>query len=432
MVERVDAGPAAIAASGVTDRADPAVSTMRAGSADENPFMSTTQIRVRLQDWCASRRLESDAGQARQILPQENRATSRISLFNSQIIIGLAFIVGVGWWLSIEPGPLDAAKPSRLELRGHASRVHSIVFAPDGKTVATCGGDATVKFWHIDRNDVNSRATGATVDSTLPHGFEVLTLACSPDGKLLATLGIDTLSLWSCHPHGYELAEQIRGPSQLSLAWAPDGRSLAVGLVDGRVQVLDMPGARPRKVLCGHTDMVRRLAFTADGRLLASSGMDGTVRLWDVALGRELGVIGETTGAFHAIACSPDGRWLALAEYGVRPADVILWDLRANRIRSRLAGHANGISSLAFSREGDVLASGSLDQTVRLWSPETGEVLAILWEPSGKIRSLALSPDSTMVAYSLGDSVKIWERGAVASSDSKRLPAIGLSIEDTK
>jgi WD40 repeat protein len=342
-------------------------------------------------------------------------ATPRISLLNCQIIIGLVLIVGAGWWVSLEKGPLDAAKTSNLELRGHESRVHSVAFAPDGQTLATCGGDARVKLWQIHRGGVNSQASGATGETTLPHGFEVMDVAFSPDGKLLATLGVDTLSLWSCQSHGCELVEQIRGPSRLCLAWAPDGRSLAVGLVDGNIQVLDMPRATPRTVLRGHANMVRRLAFTAEGRMLASSGMDGTVRLWDVALGRELRIIGETTGAFHAIACSPDGRWLALAEYGDRPADAILWDLRANRIRFRLAGHSHGISGLAFSREGDVLASGSLDQTIRLWSPETGEALAILREPGGKIRSLALSPDGTKVAYSLGHSVKVWEPGRDAS-----------------
>jgi WD40 repeat protein len=170
-----------------------------------------------------------------------------------------------------------------------------------------------------------------------------------------------------------------------------------------------MPGARQAKVLRGHAKMVRRLAFAADGKTLASSSMDGQVKLWDIALGRELRTIGLTAGAFHALAFSPDGRSLALAEYGTRPADVILWDLGANQIRSRLAGHTDGISSLSFSVDGRILASGSLDQTMRLWDPDTGKALAILREPAGKTRSLALSPDGTRLAYSDGETLKTCE-----------------------
>jgi WD40 repeat protein len=354
-----------------------------------------------------SRQASSYAFGENSLEPKGRVGRARLSLLNRDLIVLLVLIGGPGLWLIAVSNTGPQARSHRPERPGHLARVNSLIFAPDGQTLASCGSDATVRLWNTDRLVDHERAIEAGADAVLPHASEVFAAAFSPDGRVLATLEVDRLSLWSCAPNGYSLEFQRATGSQLCLEWAPDARVLAVGIADGTIQLLDATDASLRKVLRGHDDMVRRLAFSPDGRVLASSGLDGKVKLWDVVLGAELRTIEESTGCFHAIAMAPDGNTLAMAKYGSGPSDIVLRDLMTSRVRSRLVGHLGGISALHYSRDGQVLASASLDRTIRLWNPEAGNSLEVLPVSEGRITAMALSMDGTRLAYSDGSVVRI-------------------------
>ena len=113
-----------------------------------------------------------------------------------------------------------------------------------------------------------------------------------------------------------------------------------------------------------HEGVSLSVAFSPDGKTLASGGWDKTVRLWDVATGTEKKILRGHLDSIHSVAFSPDGKTLASGGWD---KTVRLWDVATGTEKKILRGHLDSIYSVAFSPDGKTLASGSSDGTVGLW-----------------------------------------------------------------
>jgi WD40 repeat protein len=201
-----------------------------------------------------------------------------------------------------------------------------------------------------------------------------------------------------------------------TLALSPDGRRLAAGNGDGTIQLWQVKSGRLRFRLQGPASRVTCVMFAPDGMLLASGGSDGVLTLWDTASGRirtsirndsipSLG--GEFSPSVSNIAFSPLGKVLACVRYDDR--DVILWDVATGRLRAILRGAGHFIKSVAFSPDGDLIASGETDGTVILWNASTLQERARLQGHSNQVSSLTFSPDGRSLASGDTDSVvRVW------------------------
>ena len=115
----------------------------------------------------------------------------------------------------------------------------------------------------------------------------------------------------------------LTGPGGLSVAFSPDGSTLASGSRDG-VRVWDTQTGAHIRTLTGHTDVVRSVAFSPDSSTLASGSEDKTVRMWDTQTGTPIRTLTGHTSGVHSVAFSPDGTILATGSDG---GTILLWNL---------------------------------------------------------------------------------------------------------
>jgi len=277
--------------------------------------------------------------------------------------------------------------PAKDTLVGQTGTVRSLSFRPDGAILASVGVDGSIVIWDLATTperpflpDVSGRVRCAVF---------------SPNNKLLAT-GSPTATVAM---HNLEFAEgrsldDPRGGTvgATTVAFAPDGTTLAVGQQDGEITLWDPSTGHKRATLDGHREFVAVLAFSPDGTTLASAAGDHSVRIWDLPSRRQRALLGGQTTNFADLKFSPNGRYLVLGDH-VSPV-VRLWDIQAAALHASLRGPSSAVVAVAISPDGDTLAAADYQGQVTFWDFSTLKphskrlrhpgVLAVAFAPDGR------------------------------------------------
>jgi WD40 repeat protein len=337
-------------------------------------------------------------------------------ILNRLPVIALTAGLGLALW----PAGVGAFPSPQWLQGGHAARITGVACSPDGSMIASSSEDGTLKLW-------STNGTLLKTLNTLP--YPTTAVAWSPNGAAIAAGtyygglisgqdGAGLTCVWQA-PAGWTNNVGLACTTTnlfgkvTALAFSSDSTKLASGCAAGSNLVTAVPAGsfvatRPAYNTSVGPAAVTSVAFSSGG-LMASGCEDGTICVYNPAWTLQwtsTGVNGAQATNVTAVAFSPDGSLLASASLD---QTIKIWSTVNWTCLQTLTGHTNGVTSVAFSPDGQELVSGCVDGTVKVWSRTGGACLFTIVAGALPVTATAFTPDGTRV-ISAGDdgAVRLW------------------------
>jgi eukaryotic-like serine/threonine-protein kinase len=274
-------------------------------------------------------------------------------------------------------------------------------------------GPSFQENWHLS----DAPPLSAVVDGTGKEHFQVprvhrfamspdltkLALVCLPDGPQTARFKVFEAAT------GKDLRTFVGHTGFVySLAFSPDGERIASASEDGTARIWNLTTGKVLAVLRGHAVKIYCIAFRRDGARVVTASADGSVRQWDPEKGVEVEPpYTQHTGEVNVAAYSPDGQLIAS---GGTDRTIRLWRAAGGKDISIRHGHVGAVEQLAFNESGRRLASRSADGSVRIWEVDPRSSLSVLKGHTSYVYPVAFSPNGRWIASGSWDStVRLWD-----------------------
>eukprot|EP01127_Copromyxa_protea_P017641 TRINITY_DN5409_c0_g1_i1.p1 TRINITY_DN5409_c0_g1~~TRINITY_DN5409_c0_g1_i1.p1 ORF type:complete len:342 (+),score=59.71 TRINITY_DN5409_c0_g1_i1:27-1052(+) len=297
------------------------------------------------------------------------------------------------------------------DLKGHLACVSAVKYSPDGKWLASCSSDKTVRIWDAE--------TGALEKTLEGHTGGINDLAWTTDCSHVASASDDnTINLWEVSSG--KLSKTFSGHTDhvFCVKFNKTSNILYSGSFDKSIRVWDVNSGKCTKVILGHVEPVTSLDVGKDGGVIASSSYSGKICIWDGRTGTSLGSFDDgTSKAVGNVMFSPNTKYLLTGTLGNR---VNLWDVSAvvertankkPKLLKSYKGHKNEdycIFSQFFADKW--IISASEDNTIKVWSllhPDSSKTLTTTH--TGPIMGVYVRPDKKgMVSFAMDGTIKTW------------------------
>ena len=322
--------------------------------------------------------------------------------------------------------------------REHDTQVVCVAFSPTGKILATASLDK-VRVWDADSkksvtvlqgfNQIGRRSRQSPISNLQSSISSQKSLAFSPDGRVMVVADGDSLILWNT-TDWQKLAqlEDVNFP----ICFSADGRTMTARKAGGFRQFSTATWQRTGSTISDLRGLEHLREFSPDGRWLAAASMQ-RIELWDMIANAKVAELERSENEkIMALAFSPDSRWLAAVHW---TGDVKVWEAASQRVVATFQVNGGSVQGLVFSPDGKTLATGD-DQKIDLWSVVTGSKSATLRGHLGEVCSLAFSPDGrALVSGSKDGTTRLWstadkrdENQLWAAADAEGRPSKDGSI----
>ena len=284
---------------------------------------------------------------------------------------------------------------------------YGLAVSGDGRRLASLAFDQSLKLW-----DLKSGKLLRTLRNDSP-GDSLGTVALSPDGKrcLLTLISIDpvareenTVTLYDADSGKAIWSKRTRLHGMAPIHFLPGGNHVLVGGGANPFTIWNLEDGKVVRTWGGHKGAIQALAVDGKGNVYSVSA-DNTIKVWSPR-GQELRTLAGHADGITCVALSKDGSRLLT---GSADKTLKLWDVKTGSPISTFTGHEGIVTSAAISTDGTLAASGSDDRTVRLWDLKTGKPLQTLTGHGDAVNGVALTPDGAWIASASNDqTIRLW------------------------
>eukprot|EP01117_Protostelium_nocturnum_P020668 TRINITY_DN9411_c0_g1_i1.p1 TRINITY_DN9411_c0_g1~~TRINITY_DN9411_c0_g1_i1.p1 ORF type:complete len:407 (-),score=78.71 TRINITY_DN9411_c0_g1_i1:28-1248(-) len=310
--------------------------------------------------------------------------------------------------------------PEVHTLTGHRDNITCVKFHPVFSIVASASQDATIKIWDFESGEFERTLKG--------HTDSVQSLDFDHTGNFLVSCSADlTIKIWDFQT--YECVKTLHGHDHniSAVAFLPSGDQIISASRDKSIKIWETSTGYCVKTLRGHEEWVRALIVSDDGSTFASCGHDKTVRIWDIAKGESIHVMRDHSHYIECLAFSPStvgslttpdgntfkGKTGASSNFlasGSRDKTIKIWESATGLCIATLIGHDNWIRGVSWHPNGKFIISVSDDRSIKIWDLAQGRAIKTINDAhSHFVSCLDFNSRNPMLATGgVDDTIKIW------------------------